>query len=258
MEAYKEKNGYFEKIFEVYELRSLLDVDKKDYSLFSNFKNRIIEPAIKEISDKTDLHINSVLYGKTGRKITNITFSVSTKDETPKQKISPENEGKNHTIIETLVSLGFSLDIAKRYKNKHGIKKIERNIAYTLEKKKAGLVNDIPSYLNISIENDYGMAWDIENQKQAESKKQQAKLEQVKKTDTEKAALDKKARNQQAFNDFLLLPESRQEELKQDFFEKADLTIKAKIKDAQRKQTDIFTSPLVSSPFKVFLIEHGF
>jgi hypothetical protein len=75
---------------------------------------------------------------------------------------------------------------------------------------------------------------------------------------TEKAAQDKKSRNQQAFNDFLLLPENQQNELIQVFFEQSDLTIKAKVKDAERKGIDIFTSPLVFSPFKVFLVERGF
>jgi catalase len=91
-----------------------------------------------------------------------------------------------------------------------------------------------------------------------DAKKQQEKLEQTKKTTTEQAAQDKKARYQKAFNDFLLLPENKQEELKQAFFEKSDSVIKMQIKEAQRKGIDIFTSPLVSSPFKVFLVENGF
>jgi len=56
----------------------------------------------------------------------------------------------------------------------------------------------------------------------------------------------------------LLLPENKQEELKQAFFEKTDSVVKAQIKDAQKKGIDIFTSPLVSSPFKVFLVENEF
>ncbi|MCX7066082.1 MAG: hypothetical protein NTW85_00035 [Methylococcales bacterium] len=83
-------------------------------------------------------------------------------------------------------------------------------------------------------------------------------LEQAKKTTAEQAAQDKKARYQKAFNDFLLLSENQQEELKQTFFEKSDSVIKIQIKDSQRKGIDIFTSPLVSSPFKVFLVENGF
>jgi hypothetical protein len=54
------------------------------------------------------------------------------------------------------------------------------------------------------------------------------------------------------------LPEKQQEELKQMFFEKTDSIVKTQIKDAQRKGIDIFTSPLVSSPFKVFLVGNGF
>jgi Skp family chaperone for outer membrane proteins len=91
-----------------------------------------------------------------------------------------------------------------------------------------------------------------------DAKKQQDQLEQAKKTKAEQAAQDKKARFQKAFNNFLLLPEKQQEELKQMFFEKTDSVVKTQIKDAQRKGIDIFTSPLVSSPFKVFLVENGF
>ena len=86
----------------------------------------------------------------------------------------------------------------------------------------------------------------------------QQNLEQTKKTAAEKATQDKKARYQKVFNAFLLLSENQQEELKQAFFETANLTVTGKIKEAQRKGMDIFTSPLVSSPFKVFLVERGF
>jgi plasmid replication initiation protein len=56
------------------ELRLLLGVDEKDYALFAGFRRFAIEPAISEISNKTDLFIHDVKYGKTGRKITNVTF----------------------------------------------------------------------------------------------------------------------------------------------------------------------------------------
>jgi hypothetical protein len=83
--------------------------------------------------------INEVRYGKTGRKITNVTFLVEvlSKDQTNSliEDIKQEKENDNHPVIDSLVSLGFSPEIAKKYKNKHGVKKIERNIAYTLAKK---------------------------------------------------------------------------------------------------------------------------
>jgi plasmid replication initiation protein len=267
MDAYKAKKGQFEKFFEVLELRLVFGVGETDYPLFANFRDKVIQSATREISDKTDLYINEVKYGKTGRKITNVTFivMVRSKDESPlrpanllTESLPAEKESENHPIIDSLVSLGFSLEIAKKYKNKHGVKKIERNIAYTLAKNQERRISDVPSYLNKAIENDYGNAWEIKLKKDNEEKKQQHQLEQARKIAAEKATQDKKARYQKAFNDFLLLPENQQEELKQAFFEKANLTITGKIKEAQRKGIDIFTSPLVFSPFKVFLVERGF
>jgi plasmid replication initiation protein len=255
MDAFKANNGQFEKTFKIDELRLLFGIEKNEYPLFGDFKRWAIDPAINEILTKTDLNIIDVKYGKDGRKVTSIAFVVKIRP-TPTQSL--EEKSDNHPVIDSLIALGFSPDVAATMKTKHGIKRLERNIAYTLMKEKAGIAKDVPAYLKSAITEDWGAAWEAEQAKKAAVKKQQVKLEQVKKTETEKATQDKKARFQKAFNDFLLLPENKQEELKQAFFEKSDSTIKAQIKNAQNKQTDIFTSPLVSSPFKVFLIERGF
>lgn len=52
MDSYKAKSGQFEKSFEIKELRLLFGVEKGDYPFFANFKKRVIEPVIKEISKK--------------------------------------------------------------------------------------------------------------------------------------------------------------------------------------------------------------
>ncbi len=263
-ESFKAKSGKFQRSFKIDELRAILGIEENAYPIFNDLKLRVINPSINEISVSSDLTVNDVKYGKTGRKITNVTFfvGVRSKDETHLRQanlltdsIQPEKESENHPVIDELVNLGFSLEIAKKYKNKHGVKKIERNIAYTLAKNQERSISDVPSYLNKAIENDYGNAWEIKLKKVLDAKKQQDKLDQAKKTAAEKATQDKKARYQKVFNDFLLLPENQQEELKQAFFETANLTVTGKIKEAQRKGIDIFTSPLVSSPFKVFLVE---
>ena len=264
MNAYKAKNGQFEKYFELNKFRSFLDIDDNEYTLFSNLKNRVIQPAISEISDLTDLSIHDVKYGKTGRKITSVTFfvTVRTGNETNPQQansltdsIKPEKQTENHPVIESLVSLGFSLEIAKKYKNKHGVKKIERNIAYTLAKNQERNISDVPSYLNKAIENDYGNAWEIKQKKELEDKKQQDKLDQAKKTSVEKAKQERNAQNQKAFNDFLQLPENQQKELKKEFYDNTDSTVSAQIRMAEKRGVDIFTSPMVFSNFKIFLVD---
>ena len=145
--------------------------------------------------------------------------------------------------------------LAKKYKNKHGVKKIERNIAYTLAKNQERNISDVPSYLNKAIENDYGNAWEIKQKKELEDKKQQDKLDQAKKTSVEKAKQERNAQNQKAFNDFLQLPENQQKELKKEFYDNTDSTVSAQIRMAEKRGVDIFTSPMVFSNFKIFLVD---
>lgn len=264
MNAYKAKNGRFEKNFEVSELRLLLGVDEKDYDLFAGFRRFAIEPATSEISNKTDLYINDVQYGKTGRKITNVTFFVliQSKDETYSKQanlltedIKPEKKSENHPIVDELVNLGFSLEIAKKYKNKYGIKKIERNIAYTLAKNQEKNISDVPSYLNKAIENDYGNAWEIKRKKEAEEKQQNVEAEKSKKDDDARKRKESKEKHETAFASFYALSQDAQDEIKKDFLESIQdntFVVKewAKIERANEKPIE---RPMIKSMFVLFL-----
>jgi plasmid replication initiation protein len=270
-ESFKSKNGSFNVFFEYEQLRENFGIGKKEYEKFKDFRVKTIDPATREISDKTDLYINDVRYGKTGRKITNITFSVQlrTENETKLRQanlriedIKPEKDNDNHPIIETLMSHGFSLEIAKKCQTKHGIKKIERNLAYTLAKKQEGLVKDVPAYLNKAIENDYGGAWEVENQKKAEvqqkaqkEKAEKDRLEQVQKSKEEQLNQVKKIMYQEALDKFLKLPVEQQEAIKSEFIQETDSFTVKKMKELERNHEDCFSSPIVAQNFKIFLIQ---
>lgn len=264
-EAFKVKNGQFSVYFEYDDLRGILGIGKKEYVLFSNFKNKTIQPAISEISDKTDLFINDVKYGKTGRKITNITFfvGVRTEQETKLRQanlriddIKPE-KSENHSVIDTLVSLGFSFETAKAYHTKHGVKKIERNIAYTLAKKQEGKVKDVPAYLNIAIENDYGGSWDIENQKKEEKKKELLEIEKAKKIEEEKKKKAVEEQYKKVLDCFYALPDGVQTMTKQNFlanYEKGSFVSNEWLK-AEKENKNPLEKPLIKGAFIKFLIE---
>jgi plasmid replication initiation protein len=267
MESFKaDKNGQFEKSIEISELRLILGIDKKDYPLFADFKKRAIEPAISEISDKTDLIIVDVRYGKTGRKVTNTTFMVGIRSENETrlrqanlriEDIKPEKESKNHPVIDSLVSLGFSFEIAKAYKTKHGVKKIERNIAYTLAKKQAGLVKDIPAYLNMAIENDYGGAWDIENQKKEQKKKEALEAERKKKELAEKKAKETEQQFKRVLESFYKLPDGVQSMTKQNFisgYVKGGIISDEWI-NAEKENKNPLDKVIIKGAFIQFLIE---
>lgn len=191
MEAYKAKEGRFERSFTLKELRGLLLL-VDEYPLFGDFKKRVIVPAAEEITEQTDLKIVAVVYGKTGRKVTNITFEVETRSEVDVQALQlqlqlqqeePKPSDELHPVLRSLVDLGFAVETAKKYKNKYGVRRIERNIAYTLAKKQDGAVKDVPAYLNRAIKEDMGGAWEVAKAKQAQDKVQQtaraAKQEEI-------------------------------------------------------------------------------
>lgn len=60
--------------FEIEELRRLFDCEKK-YERISQFKNKVIEVAIKEINEKSDIYVE-VTYKKCSRAITSAVFEV--------------------------------------------------------------------------------------------------------------------------------------------------------------------------------------
>lgn len=160
MDAFKAKNGQFEKAFKIEELRSLFGLEKTDYPLFADLKRRAFEPAINEIG-KTDLNIIETKYGKTGRKVTSVSFVVMIRSISPAETLPTEPEPtENHPVIDSLISLGFSPKAAEAAKKKHGIAKLGRNIAYTLMQDKAGAVQNVPAYLKSAITEDWGAGWD--------------------------------------------------------------------------------------------------
>ena len=100
---------------------------------------------------------------------------------------------QTHPIVERLISLGFAVETAKRYKTKYGIKRIERNIAYTLAKQQEGAVKDIPAYLNMAIKEDIGGGWDVAKTKSAEEKTKQQTVSNQREKQAELAHLQKMA-----------------------------------------------------------------
>lgn len=68
------KNTKLELEFSVTELRVCFDCEKK-YKLFADFKRKVIDIAVREINEKSDIWVRPT-YKKTGRAITSIIFEV--------------------------------------------------------------------------------------------------------------------------------------------------------------------------------------
>jgi hypothetical protein len=119
------------------------------------------------------LNIEEVRYGKTGRKVTDITFVVKVRPVVEALQLQMEEPPKEHPIVDLLISLGFAVETARKYKTQFGVKRIERNVGYAKAKQETGLVKDFPAYLNQAIREDMGGAWETAQAQQKQQKTEQ-------------------------------------------------------------------------------------
>lgn len=75
------------------ELRQRFEIESTEYKRMSNFKSRVLEPALRQINDLTDIKV-TYTQEKKGRKIIGFTFKFKFK-ETPKKSLKAIN---NHVI----------------------------------------------------------------------------------------------------------------------------------------------------------------
>lgn len=262
--AEKEGRKDFKKTFEIEEYRLLLGIDKKAYPLFADFRRWTIEPPVKEITEQTDLEIFETRYIKTGRKITGVCFVVLIKDEKQKAKQekqeAQEQKQEIHRSIQALMDNGFSFENAKSYKTKYGVKQIERNLAYMQAEERNGKkIDNRPAYLAKAIQEDWGQYHEAEMKAKAE--KERKRREQEEQRQREQTTLDEQiAMNyQRAFSVYQELGnEEEKEKLKLEFMEMADSFTLGKIKEAEKKKEDPFSSTIARVTFTKFLIGKGF
>lgn len=86
-------------IIEINDFRSQLGLLDQEYKLMHNFKNRVLEPAIKQINEHTDITVSYEQH-KTGRSITGFSFKFKSKPQAKIQKtIDPKRDPKSHEFF---------------------------------------------------------------------------------------------------------------------------------------------------------------
>ncbi len=154
----------------------------KSYKIFFNLKNKVIEPAITEINEKSDIQVTHT-YIKKGRSYTKIHFVVTLKKaaseeemlekETGQQRLIEQTPDNVQEIADKLIKRGVSERMAKSYAKKYDIDRINRNLALALKQKDTA--KNLPGLIIDFIRNDTaGQATAAE----AEVKKREKKREQ--------------------------------------------------------------------------------
>jgi len=134
---------------EVDNFKKLVGIEPEQYKIFTMLKKRIIDTAVDEINEKTDL---KVIYDleKEGRKITAIVFRVSG------LATHEIKESTNEEILQKLNAMGISASKAKELLAKHDEDYILANIRVIEEELKNGKeIRNIPAYLMKAFEVDF-------------------------------------------------------------------------------------------------------
>ncbi len=169
------------------------------YADFNNIRKKIIEPAINEINEKTDIKMSYETI-KTGRKITAIKFLISAKKEIKavendeEIEIIEERKEDSRAVRELFELLPEKEQIENR-KNElekllkeHSVEMLKADIEYTKNKAKT----DFWAYFLKSIKSGHYSSAELEKKKIAEEKKKlRAELEEKEKKEQEKTNEEK-------------------------------------------------------------------
>ncbi len=128
------------------------------YKKFSNIKNGVLEPAINELNEKSDLEVKHE-YIKEGRFYTKIHFSIRLKDKdikVIKEDVTPIIDDKlydeQQKIYDRLVNRGIGVRKAKSLVKKYELAIIERNLRYAVQQKDTS--TNLPGLIITFIEQD--------------------------------------------------------------------------------------------------------
>lgn len=178
MNEYLGRGGRFYRDFSLDTLRKYLQIEQGTYENFKDFRIRVIETAIKEINDYSDISIVSVEYIKTGRAVTDVKITAEPKNESKIEPIELVEQDTSYPSSETLLSLGVSDEMLSKWIKKFGKTRVVRNVSYVLKMQHEGKVTNPLAYLSKAIQDDYGRQ--VEEQHQTEldksSKKNQLEM----------------------------------------------------------------------------------
>lgn len=177
MNEYLGRGGRFYRDFSLQSLRVFLQIGDEKYQNFKDLRVFVIETAVKEINDYSDISIVSVEYIKTGRAVTDIKIIAEPKNESkiePAKLIGPDT---SYPSSETLLSLGVSDGMLSKWIKKFGKDCVIRNVSYALKMQQEGKVTTPLAYLSKAIQDDYATQAESQHQTELDKSSKKKQLE---------------------------------------------------------------------------------
>ena len=181
--------------FKIEELRELLGLDKGIYQQYNHFKERILKPAQKEISEKTDVSFDFTEIKKR-RKVVKIRFDIKLKKIDKSEQLTPPKveKIKNVDLYQKLVDY-FCVNPKEAVKvlNKYPESQILQNLAYVeYYYNKQGHIKNLGPYTLKAIRENYRQQLSLFEKDKEQAQKQKDR-EQQQEQELQKLKTDYKA-----------------------------------------------------------------
>lgn len=149
-----------------------MGIKPKQYSIFTMLRKRVLDAAVEEINEKTDISLDYDLE-KEGRKIAAVTLFVHAK----KDKSTPVNTP--NAIREKLKEFGIKERKIEELISKHDEQYLWANIAIVEEELKKGNITNVTGYLLKAFQDDYRPQLTPNEKKLQKKQEHKAKEEQL-------------------------------------------------------------------------------
>jgi plasmid replication initiation protein len=258
------------KWFEMDLFRKLMGVPLDKYTIFRDFKKRVLDKAVEEVNTYSDLVIEPELF-KEGRQVSKVRFAL--KERSKKTRIGSnlmETDDRDEAASQTevtdslksklIIDYGFSPELAEQILQEYTCEFVIEKMAVIEASKnyKEGRVENLSSYLMSALKNNYQPAKAVVEKKRAPSAfaspEEQARA--LKKLG-EAIKHDYAVYRDGVITEFLAtMPADEKAELMRKFYQHAAPTIEAIMKLMRHHTPEtIVSSPMIKETLNLFAVD---
>lgn len=154
--TYKDEEYKSYRIITVQELRRLLDIPDDQYTLMKHFRTSVLNLAMKEIAQKTDIAFSYDVHKKRGRSIESFIFYIKDNKKNIAKQLDVDIQRNDiESILNHLILCGVRRDAAVKAIEDYTLDYIDATLRHALSKKDAKELRSLPGYLIKALQDNY-------------------------------------------------------------------------------------------------------
>jgi plasmid replication initiation protein len=255
----------FTKWFEMETFRKLMGVPTENYTVFRDFKRRVLDKSVEEVNTYSDLVVEAEL-AREKRRVVRIRFALKERPKKLRIGTTSDETSKDDKVMADLRSslimqFGLSPEQTEQVLQDYSFDFIQEKIGIVESSKnyKQGKVKNSAGYLMSAFKNDFQPAKQSKNQgesKRREESIKQYNLQEIKRLAKEVETSYVKYREETIDRAVDALSQDEKEHFTQQFYQYAALSIETILKLQRKKYTrsTILRSPQIKGLFRQFAL----